>query len=52
MDEASVRCDGEILWNASSGDVVYIRKAEQMVDMVCLGDVGFYEKMRSKLNRK
>lgn len=52
IDEASVRCDGEILWGASTGDVVYIRKAEQAVDMVCLGDVGFYQKMRSKLNRK
>lgn len=51
VDEASVRCDGEILWSAQTGDVVYIQKAEEAFDVVCLGDVGFYEKMRSKLNR-
>lgn len=52
VDEAAVRCDGEILWNACTGDVVYIQKAEEFFDVVCLGDVSFYKKMRSKLNRK
>lgn len=51
VDEASIRCDGEILWSAQTGDVVYIQKAVESFDVVCLGDVGFYEKMRSKLNR-
>lgn len=52
IDEASIRCDGESLWTAQTGDVVYIQKATESFDVVCLGDVGFYEKMRSKLNRK
>lgn len=52
VDEASVRCDGESLWSAKTGDEVYIQKAREFFDVVCLGDVGFYEKMRSKLNRK
>ena len=51
VDEAAIRCDGESLWNAKTGDVIYIRKAEEAFDVVCLGDVSFYEKMRSKLNR-
>ncbi len=52
IDEAAVRCDGESLWTAQTGDVVYIKKAEESFDFVCIGDVGFYEKMRGKLNRK
>jgi NAD+ kinase len=51
VDEASVRCDGENIWNAQTGDVIHIQKAKEAFDVVCLGDVGFYEKMRSKLNR-
>ncbi len=52
IDEAAVRCDGEPLWNAQTGDVIEIRKAEESFEVVCIGDVGFYEKMRGKLNRK
>lgn len=52
VDEAAIRCDGEMVWTAQTGDVIYIQKAEEFFDVVCLGDVGFYEKMRSKLNRK
>ncbi len=52
VDEASVRCDGESLWNAKTGDAVYIQKAEESFEVVSIGDVGFYEKMRSKLNRQ
>lgn len=51
IDEASVRCDGEVSWTAQTGDVVYIQKAEESFDVVSIRDVGFFEKMRSKLNR-
>lgn len=50
-DEASVRGDGQVLWTVSTGDTVYIEKAEATFDMVRLGDVSFFDKMRSKLNR-
>ncbi len=50
-DEASVRFDGDVLWQAETGDEIHIRKAEESFDVVSLPDVGFYEKMRSKLNR-
>ncbi len=52
IDEAAIRCDGERLWSIQTGDVVYIQKARESFDVVCIGDVGFYEKMRGKLNRK
>lgn len=51
VDEATVRCDGEVLWEVQTGDVVNIRKAEESFDMVSIRGIGFYEKMRSKLNR-
>ncbi len=51
VDEATVRCDGEVLWSIQSGDVASIRKAEESFDVVSIRDVGFFEKMRSKLNR-
>ena len=51
LDEASVRCDGEVCGAMETGDVVVIEKAARSFDMVCVGDVGFYQKMRSKLNR-
>lgn len=50
-DEATVRCDGEVLWEMQTGDVVNIRKAEESFDVVSIRGIGFYEKMRSKLNR-
>lgn len=50
-DEAAVRGDGQMLWTVSTGDTILIRKAEITFDMVSLGDVSFFEKMRSKLNR-
>ncbi|MCH5265713.1 MAG: NAD(+)/NADH kinase [Lachnospiraceae bacterium] len=50
-DEAAVRGDGQMLWTVSTGDVIWIEKAEATFDMVCLGDVSFFDKMRSKLNR-
>lgn len=52
IDEAFIRCDGERLWTAQTGDVVYIKKADESFEVVCIGDVGFYEKMRGKLNRR
>lgn len=51
LDEATVRCDGEVLWEVQTGDVVNIRRAQQFVDVVSIQGIGFYEKMRSKLNR-
>lgn len=51
VDEATVRCDGEVLWSIQSGEVASIRKAEESFDVVSIRDVGFFEKMRSKLNR-
>lgn len=51
VDEATVRFDGDVLWQAQTGDEIHIQKAEESFDVVSLPDVGFYEKMRSKLNR-
>lgn len=50
-DEAAVRGDGKMLWTVSTGDTIWIEKAVTTFDMVSLGDVSFFEKMRSKLNR-
>ncbi|MCH5251672.1 MAG: NAD(+)/NADH kinase [Lachnospiraceae bacterium] len=51
-DEATVRGDGKMLWSVSTGDIIQIEKAEETFDMVRLGDVSFFDKMRSKLNRQ
>lgn len=51
VDEAAVRCDGELLWTGQTGDVVKIRKAAESFEVVSIRDVSFFEKMRSKLNR-
>lgn len=51
VDEASVRCDGEVGASIETGDVIRIQKAELPFNMICVGEVGFYQKMRSKLNR-
>ena len=51
QDEAAIRGDGQMLWTVSTGDVVWIEKAKETFDMVRLGDVSFFDKMRSKLNR-
>ncbi len=50
-DDAAIRGDGRMLWTLSTGDVIWIERAEATFDMVCLGDVSFFDKMRSKLNR-
>lgn len=50
-DEAAVRGDGQVLGTVSTGDIVQIEKAEATFDMVRLGDISFFDKMRSKLNR-
>lgn len=50
-DEATIRGDGQMLWTVSTGDVIWVEKAEATFDMVHLGDVSFFERMRSKLNR-
>lgn len=50
-DDAAVRADGELLWNISTDDAISLEKAAATFDMVKLGDVSFYDKMRSKLNR-
>lgn len=51
VDEATVRFDGDVLWQAQTGDEIHIQRAEETFDVISLPDVGFYEKMRSKLNR-
>ena len=33
VDEATVRCDGEVLWELETGDVIFIRKAEETFDV-------------------
>ena len=50
-DEAAIRGDGQMLWTVSTGDVIWIEKAEATFDMIRLKDVSFFDKMRSKLNR-
>lgn len=50
-DAAAVRGDGQVLWTVSTGDTIWIEKAEATFDMVSLGDVSFFDRMRSKLNR-
>lgn len=51
QDEGTIRGDGQMLWTVSTGDVVWIEKARETFDMIRLGDVSFFDKMRSKLNR-
>lgn len=51
QDEATIRGDGQMMWTVSTGDVIWIEKAQETFDMVHLGDVSFFERMRSKLNR-
>lgn len=50
-DEATVLADGEVICTLQTGDEVWIEKAEETFGMVRLGDAGFFERMRSKLNR-
>ncbi|MCR5796341.1 MAG: NAD(+)/NADH kinase [Eubacterium sp.] len=51
IDEAAIRCDGEVSGQAKTGDIINIRKADETFEIANLGDVGFFDKMRSKLNR-
>ncbi len=48
-DEASVRCDGEVSWNARTDDEIVIKTSKNRFRMVNLAGVCFYEKMRGKL---
>ncbi len=48
-DEAAIRGDGQLLGEATSGDEFIIRKADETFDMIHIGEVSFYEKMRVKL---
>ena len=43
--------DGELSGTVTTGDVIRIEKARETFDMVRLGGVSFFDKMRSKLNR-
>lgn len=49
-DEAAVSGDGQVLWKVSTGDTIWVERAEETFDMVSLGGVSFFDKMRSKLN--
>ena len=51
QDEAAVLGDGQRIWQVKTGDSIYIRKAEATFDMVKLGEISFFDRMRSKLNR-
>jgi len=51
LDEAGVISDGRKKWTLGTGESVYIKKAQDTFDMVRLGEVSFFDKMRSKLNR-
>lgn len=51
QDEATVIGDGQEIWSVKTGESVYIQKARDAFEMVKLGDVSFFDKMRSKLNR-
>ncbi len=48
-DEAAIRGDGILLGEATSGDEFIIRKAAETFDMIHIGEVSFYDKMRVKL---
>lgn len=48
-DEAAIRGDGMLLGEATSGDEFVIRKAAETFDMIHVGDVNFFDKMRGKL---
>lgn len=50
-DVAEVIGDGERLLPVTTGDVIDISQASETFDMVRLGGVSFFDKMRSKLNR-
>ena len=49
-DEAAIRGDGILLGEATSGDEFIIRKADETFDMIHIGEVSFYDKMRVKLS--
>lgn len=51
QDEATVIGDGQEIWSVKTGESVYIQKARDAFEMVKLGNVSFFDKMRSKLNR-
>lgn len=48
-DDASIRGDGILLGEATTGDEFIIRKADETFDMIHVGEVNFYDKMRVKL---
>jgi NAD+ kinase len=50
-DEAAVLGDGQRIGTVTTGDVIWIEKARETFDMVRLGEISFFDKMRSKLNR-
>ena len=47
----SLQIQEESVRAVETGDVIRIQKAELPFNMVCVGEIGFYQKMRSKLNR-
>lgn len=51
VDEAAVLGDGELAGTVVTGDEIRIEKAAESFDMVRLGGIRFFDKMRSKLNR-
>ncbi len=48
-DEAAIRGDGMLLGEAATGDEFVIRKADETFEMIHMGGISFYEKMRVKL---
>lgn len=50
-DLATVSADGQLLSDAQTGDTIEIGIADYQIEIVKLSDTGFFERMRSKLNR-
>lgn len=51
-DLATVSVDGQLLSDAETNDTIEIEKAKKRIQVVRVSDTGFFERMRSKLNRK
>lgn len=50
-DMATISVDGQLLSDAETNDTIEIGKAEEKIQLVRVSDTGFFERMRSKLNR-
>lgn len=51
MDKASISVDGQPHSDATTNDTIVLRKAKEHFQLIRVTETGFYERMRSKLNR-